>query len=102
VPAVPWFRQTAAGFVPQRSVISPRSIHVRYVVETGALRQVFLRISRLSLSKSFHHCPTLTLSPITDVTILITDSVVKQRLKINYGRVASIRSHFGGSDFKYL
>jgi hypothetical protein len=40
--AVPWLRWLAVGLLPQRPGFMPRSVHVGFVVDRVALRQVSL------------------------------------------------------------
>jgi hypothetical protein len=44
--AVPWLRWLVAGFSPRRPELAPSSVHVGFVVNKVALRQVFLRVIR--------------------------------------------------------
>jgi hypothetical protein len=44
--AVPWLRWLVAGHSPRRSGFAPGSIHVGFMVDKIALRQVFLRVLR--------------------------------------------------------
>jgi hypothetical protein len=52
--AVPWPRSLVAGLSPRRPGFAAGSIHVGFVVDKVALRQVFLGVLRFSLSISFH------------------------------------------------
>jgi hypothetical protein len=45
---VPWLRRLFAGFSPRRPGIASRSVHVGFVLDEVALRQVFLRVLRFS------------------------------------------------------
>jgi hypothetical protein len=49
-----------------------KSVHVGFVMDDVAQRQVYLRVLRLSLSVSFHKC-----FKIRDDIILETDSIIK-------------------------
>ena len=42
--AVPWLRPLVSGQSLRRPGLYPRSVHVRFVVDEVALRQVFLRV----------------------------------------------------------
>jgi hypothetical protein len=48
VKAVPWLRSLFAGLSPPWPVLSPGSIHMRFVVDKLAVGQVCLRVLRLS------------------------------------------------------
>jgi hypothetical protein len=39
--AVPWLRQSVAGFSPRRPGFDPGSVHVGFVVDKVALGQIF-------------------------------------------------------------
>jgi hypothetical protein len=43
------FRLLSAGFSPLRPGVAPRAVHVRFVVDEVALKQVFLRVPWLSI-----------------------------------------------------
>ena len=45
--AVPWLRRLVAGLSLRRPEFDPRSVHVKFVVDKVALRQVFLWVLRL-------------------------------------------------------
>jgi hypothetical protein len=45
---VPWLRRFLAGLSPLRPRFEPDLVHVRFVVDKAALRQVLLRILRFS------------------------------------------------------
>jgi hypothetical protein len=56
----PWFRVLVAGLLPPTPGFDPRSVHVRFVVDKGALGQVFLQVLWISLvSISPHQCAIL-------------------------------------------
>jgi hypothetical protein len=53
--AVPCLKRLIAGLSPRRLGFAPGSIHVGFVVDKVALRQVFLRVLRFSpVNISFH------------------------------------------------
>jgi hypothetical protein len=53
--AVPWFRSLVASLSPRRTGFAPGSIHVGFVVDKGALAQVFLRVLQFfPVNISFH------------------------------------------------
>jgi hypothetical protein len=45
--AVPWLRRLVTGLSPRRPGFAPGSVHVGFVVDKIALRQVFLRVLRV-------------------------------------------------------
>jgi len=54
--AVLWVRWLVAGLLPLKLVFNPRAVHMRFVVDRVALRQVVLPLLWFPLSLSFHQC----------------------------------------------
>jgi hypothetical protein len=52
--AVPWLRQLFAGLSPRRPWSAPGLVHVGFVVDKVALRQVIVLLLLFPLSVSFH------------------------------------------------
>ena len=65
--AVPWLRRLFPGLSQRRPLFDPRSVHVRFVVEKGALNEVSLRVLVLS--------PVSIISPLC-AAVSSTDSIV--------------------------
>jgi hypothetical protein len=53
--AVPWLKRLVADISPRRAELAPGPVHVGFVVHSVALRQVFLRVLRFTLSISSRH-----------------------------------------------
>jgi hypothetical protein len=49
-------RQSVIGLSPQRLKFDPRTVHVQFVVDKMALRQVLLQVLQFPLSIQFHKC----------------------------------------------
>jgi hypothetical protein len=48
IKAEPWLTRLVAGLLPRRPGFDPGSVHVGFVVDKVALKQVFLRVHRFS------------------------------------------------------
>jgi hypothetical protein len=58
--AVPYVKRLVAGFSFWRPRFVLRAVHVEFVVDRVALRQVFLRVLRFSPASIIHHCSIFT------------------------------------------
>jgi hypothetical protein len=97
--AVRRLRWVVAGLSLQRPGFASRSVHVGFVVDKVALRQVFLRVLRISLSVSFHRgCLYSYMSPGgrtvgTLVAAVQRHDQQQQQLRVNGTRLSTSERH---------
>jgi hypothetical protein len=65
--AVQWLKRLVTGLSPRRPGFAPGSIHVGFVVDTVALRHVFLRVLRFSRTNIIPPLLHIHLSPPHEV-----------------------------------
>jgi hypothetical protein len=63
---VSWLKLLVTGLSPPRPRLDPSPINVGFMVGKGALGHVCLRVLWFSMLLSFHLCPMLILSSVTD------------------------------------